>query len=133
MCDIEVKGNDNEAENKVAVSLYRKFIYNSTKIDIAVELLRHGTLSDETLLEILEVDSSLSENCFKGFTPITKTLYDVFVEQQARIDVLTNYLKTEEYASKENILRILNTELAIEEADKIAREMERMRERFNNK
>lgn len=133
MCDIEVKRIGSEDGMEVAASLYYKFICNSTKIDIAVELLRHGTLSDETLLEILEVDSSLSEGYFKGFTSIAKTLYDVFVEQQARIDVLINYLKTEEYASKENILRILNTELAIEEADKIAREMEKVRERFNNK
>lgn len=132
MCDIEVKRNE-ETEFGVNQLLYNKFIYNSTKIDIAVELLRHGTLSDETLLKILEVDSSLNEDYLKGFIPITKTLYDVFVEQQARIDALINYLKSEQYASKENILRILNTELAIEEADKIAREMERMRERFNNK
>lgn len=132
MCDIEVKRNE-ETEFGVNQLLYNKFIYNSAKIDIAVELLRHGTLSDATLLKILEVDSSLNEDYLKGFIPITKTLYDVFVEQQARIDALINYLKSEEYASKENILRILNTELAIEEADKIAREMERMRERFNNK
>lgn len=132
MCDIEVKRNE-ETEFGINQLLYNKFIYNSTKIDIAVELLRHGTLSDETLLKILEVDSSLNEDYLKGFVPIAKTLYDVFVEQQARIDALINYLKSEEYASKENILRILNTELAIEEADKIAREMERMRERFNNK
>ena len=132
MCDIEVKRNE-ETEFGVNQLLYNKFIYNSTKIDIAVELLRHVTLSDATLLKILEFDSSLNEDYLKGFIPITKTLYDVFVEQQARIDALINYLKSEEYASKENILRILNTELAIEEADKIAREMERMRERFNNK
>ena len=132
MCDIEVKRNE-ETEFGVNQLLYNKFIYNSTKIDIAVELLRHRTLSDETLLKILEVDSSLNEDYLKGFIPITKTLYDVFVEQQARIDALINYLKSEQYASKENILRILNTELAIEEADKIAREMERMCERFNNK
>lgn len=132
MCDIEVKRNE-ETEFGVNQLLYNKFIYNSTKIDIAVELLRHGTLSDETLLKILEVDSSLNEDYLKDFIPIAKTLYDVFVEQQARIDALINYLKLEQYTSKENILRILNTELAIEEADKIAREMERMRERFNDK
>ena len=136
MIDARIKSNVGKETEVIGVTINKlnEFLCISTKVDIVVELIRHGTLMSDDILLILNSESSLAnETTFETFASILAYKYEYFVGLEMRVNVLLDMLENNNYVSTDEILRTLGTELAIEEADKIAREMEKMRERFNNK
>ena len=116
---------------KVPFDEYNELSSISTKVDIVVELIRHGTLMSDDILLILNSESSLAkETTFETFVSIPVYKYEYFVSLEMRVNVLLDMLENNNYVSTEEILRILGTELAIEEADKWEKEKN---ERLNNK
>lgn len=115
----------------VSFNTYNDLICISTKVDVVVDLMCHGTLMAEEVLKILSVDTSLpKETTFESYITIPVYFYNNLVELKTRVDVLLDMLENNNYLSTDEILRTLGTELAIEEADR--REKEK-NERFNNK
>ena len=115
----------------VTINKLNEFLCISTKVDIVVELICHGTLMSDDILLILNSESSLAkETTFETFVSIPVYKYEYFVSLEMRVNVLLDMLENNNYVSTEEILRTLGTELAIEEADR--REKEK-NERFNDK
>ena len=115
----------------VTINKLNEFLCISTKVDIVVELIRHGTLMSDDILLILNSENSLAkETTFETFVSIPVYKYEYFVSLEMRVNVLLDMLENNNYVSTDEILRTLGTELAIEEADR--REKEK-NERFNNK
>lgn len=115
----------------VTINKLNEFLCISTKVDIVVELICHGTLMSDDILLILNSESSLAkETTFETFVSIPVYKYEYFVSLEMRVNVLLDMLENNNYVSTDEILRTLGTELAIEEADR--REKEK-NERFNNK
>ncbi len=115
----------------VSMNKYNEFICISAKVDVVVELMRHGTLMAEDILLILNSESSLAkETTFETFVSIPIYAYENYVGLEMRVNVLLDMLKGNDYVSTDEILRTLGTELAIEEADRQEKELN---ERFNNK
>lgn len=110
---------------------YNKLSSISTKVDIIVDLMCHGTLMAEDVLRILKVDTSFpKETTFERDMVVSVCIYDNLLDLKVRVDVLLDMLEKEDYVSTDKILRTLGTELAIEEADRQEKELN---ERFNNK
>ena len=115
----------------VTINKLNKFLCISTKVDIVVELIRHGTLMSDDILLILNSENSLAkETTFETFVSIPVYKYEYFVSLEMRVNVLLDMLENNNYVSTDEILRTLGTELAIEEADRWEKEKN---ERFNNK
>ena len=115
----------------VTINKLNEFLCISTKVDIVVELICHGTLMSDDILLILNSESSLAkETTFETFVSIPVYKYEYFVSLEMRVNVLLDMLENNNYVSTDEILRTLGTELAIEEADR--REKEK-NERLNNK
>lgn len=115
----------------VTINKLNEFICISTKVDIVVELIRHGTLMSDDILLILNSESSLSkETTFETFVSIPIYKYEYFVGLEMRVNALLNMLENNNYVSTDEILRTLGTELAIEEADRWEK---KKNERLNNK
>ena len=114
----------------VTINKLNEFLCISTKVDIVVELICHGTLMSDDILLILNSESSLAkETTFETFVSIPVYKYEYFVSLEMRVNVLLDMLENNNYVSTDEILRTLGTELAIEEADR--REKEK-NERLNN-
>lgn len=117
---------------KIPDDLYAEFIKNSTKIDIIVELMRHGYVSENTIVAILEADKK--EKAFDDEITIPLFKYADFLEQCTRTKTLLALLKNDGCMLHDNeILRILNTELSLEEADKLELEVEMKKAEILNK
>ena len=115
----------------VTINKLNEFLCISTKVDIVVELIRHGTLMSDDILLILNSENSLAkETTFETFVSIPVYKYEYFVSLEMRVNVLLDMLENNNYVSTDEILRTLGTELAIEEADRQEKEIN---ERFNNK
>lgn len=115
----------------VSFNTYNDLICISTKVDVVVDLMCHGTLMAQEVLKILSVDTSLpKETTFESYITIPVYFYNNLVELKTRVDVLLDMLENNNYVSTDEILRTLGTELAIEEADRWEKEKN---ERFNNK
>ena len=115
----------------VTINKLNEFLCISTKVDIVVELICHGTLMSDDILLILNSENSLAkETTFETFVSIPVYKYEYFVSLEMRVNVLLDMLENNNYVSTDEILRTLGTELAIEEADR--REKEK-NERLNNK
>ena len=115
----------------VTINNLNEFLCISTKVDIVVELICHGTLMSDDILLILNSENSLAkETTFETFVSIPVYKYEYFVSLEMRVNVLLDMLENNNYVSTDEILRTLGTELAIEEADR--REKEK-NERLNNK
>ena len=115
----------------VTINKLNEFLCISTKVDIVVELIRHGTLISDDILLILNSENSLAkETTFETFVSIPVYKYEYFVSLEMRVNVLLDMLENNNYVSTDKILRTLGTELAIEEADRQEKEIN---ERFNNK
>ena len=126
--------SDAEKETEVVgvtINKLNEFLCISTKVDIVVELIRHGTLISDDILLILNSESSLSkETTFETFASIPIYKYEYFVSLEMRVNVLLDMLEKKDYVSTDEILRTLGTELAIEEADRWEK---KKNERLNNK
>jgi hypothetical protein len=110
---------------------YNKLSSISTKVDIIVDLMCHGTLMAEDVLRILKVDTSFPKGkTFERDTVVSVCIYNNLLDLKVRVDVLLDMLEKKDYVSTDKILRTLGTELAIEEADRQEKELN---ERFNNK
>ena len=123
---------DKPTENvKVPFDEYNKLSSISTKVDIIVDLMCHGTLMADDVLRILKVDTSFpKETTFEKDIVVSVCIYNNLLELKVRVDVLLDMLEKKDYVSTDEILRTLGTELAIEEADRWEKEIN---ERFNNK
>lgn len=133
MIDASRKSDVEKPTEIVGVSMnkYNEFLCISTKVDIVVELMRHGTLTADEILLILESENSLAkETTFETFVSIPIYKYNDFVSLEMRVNVLLDMLENNNYVSTDEILRTLGTELAIEEADRWEKEKN---ERLNNK
>ena len=116
---------------KVPFDEYNELSSISTKVDIIVDLMCHGTLMADDVLRILKVDTNFpKETTFEGYITIPVYFYNNLVELKTRVNVLLDMLENNNYVSTDEILRTLGTELAIEEADRQEKEIN---ERFNNK
>lgn len=110
---------------------YNKLSSISTKVDIIVDLMCHGTLMAEDVLRILKVDTNFpKETTFEKDILVSLCIYNNLLDLKVRVDVLLDMLEKKDYVSTDRILRTLGTELAIEEADRQEKELN---ERFNNK
>lgn len=115
----------------ISFNVYNELICISTKVDIVVDLMCHGTLMAEDVLKILKVEtSSPKETTFESYIAIPVYFYNNLLDLKVRVDVLLDMLEKHDYVSTDEILRTLGTELAIEEADRWEKEKN---ERFNNK
>ena len=115
----------------VTINKLNEFLCISTKVDIVVELICHGTLMSDDILLILNSENSLAkETTFETFVSIPVYKYEYFVSLEMRVNVLLDMLENNNYVSTDEILRTLGTELAIEEADRWEKEKN---ERLNNK
>lgn len=115
----------------ISFNVYNELIRISTKVDIVVDLMCHGTLMAEDVLKILKVETSLpKETTFESYITIPVYFYNNLADLKVRADVLLDILEKKDYVSTDRILRTLGTELAIEEADRQEKELN---ERFNNK
>ncbi len=115
----------------VSFNAYNELICISTKVDIIVDLMCHGTLMAEDVLKILKVETSLlKETTFESYIAIPVYFYNNLADLKVRVNVLLDILEKKDYVSTDRILRTLGTELAIEEADRQEKELN---ERFNNK
>ena len=123
---------DKPTENvRVPFDEYNKLSSISTKVDIIVDLMCHGTLMAEDVLRILKVDTSFpKETTFEKDIVVSVCIYNNLLDLKVRVDVLLDMLEKKDYVSTDKILRTLGTELAIEEADRQEKEIN---ERFNNK
>nr|DAN89954.1 MAG TPA: hypothetical protein [Bacteriophage sp.] len=123
---------DKPTENvKVPFDEYNKLSSISTKVDIIVDLMCHGTLMADDVLRILKVDTNFpKETTFEKDIVVSVCIYNNLLELKVRVDVLLDMLEKKDYVSTDEILRTLGTELAIEEADRWEKEIN---ERFNNK
>lgn len=123
---------DKPTENvRVPFDEYKKLSSISTKVDIIVDLMCHGTLMAEDVLRILKVDTSFPKGkTFERDTVVSACIYNNLLDLKVRVDVLLDMLEKKDYVSTDKILRTLGTELAIEEADRQEKELN---ERFNNK
>ena len=123
---------DKPTENvRVPFDEYNKLSSISTKVDIIVDLMCHGTLMADDVLRILKVDTSFpKETTFEKDIVISVCIYNNLLDLKVRVDVLLDMLEKKDYVSTDEILRTLGTELAIEEADRWEKEKN---ERFNNK
>lgn len=108
---------------------YNKLSSISTKVDIIVDLMCHGTLMTEDVLRILKVDTTFPKGIERD-TVVSVCIYNNLLDLKVRVDVLLDMLEKKDYVSADKILRTLGTELAIEEADRQEKELN---ERFNNK
>ena len=116
---------------KVPFDEYNELSSISTKVDIIVDLMCHGTLMADDVLRILKVDTSFSkETTFEKDIVVSVCIYNNLLDLKVRVDVLLDMLENNNYVSTDEILRTLGTELAIEEADRWEKEKN---ERFNNK
>lgn len=116
---------------KVSFNDYNELSSISTKVDIIVDLMCHGTLMADDVLKILKVDTSfLKETTFEKDIVVSVCIYNNLLDLKVRVDVLLDMLEKKDYVSTDRILRTLGTELAIEEADRQEKELN---ERFNNK
>ena len=123
---------DKPTENvRVPFDEYNKLSSISTKVDIIVDLMCHGTLMADDVLRILKVDTSFQkETTFEKDIVVSVCIYNNLLDLKVRVDVLLDMLENNDYVSTDEILRTLGTELAIEEADRWEKEKN---ERFNNK
>lgn len=133
MIDASRKSDAEKSTEVIGVSFntYNELICISTKVDVVVDLMCHGTLMAEEILKILKVETSLpKETAFESYIAIPVYLYNNLLDLKVRVDVLLDMLENNNYVSTDEILRTLGTELAIEEADRWEKEKN---ERFNNK
>lgn len=115
----------------VSFNVYNELICISTKVDVVVDLMCHGTLMAEEILKILKIETSLpKETTFESYIAIPVCFYNNLVDLKVRVNVLLDMLENNNYVSTDEILRTLGTELAIEEADRWEREKN---ERLKNK
>lgn len=123
---------DKPTENvRVPFNIYNELICISTKVDIIVDLMCHGTLMADDVLRILKVDTNFpKETTFEKDIVVSVCIYNNLLDLKVRVDVLLDMLENNNYVSTDEILRTLGTELAIEEADRWEKEKN---ERFNNK
>lgn len=123
---------DKPTENvRVPFDEYNKLLSISTKVDIIVDLMCHGTLMADDVLRILKVETSFpKETTFERDIVVSVCIYNNLLDLKVRVDVLLDMLENNTYVSTDEILRTLGTELAIEEADRWEKEKN---ERFNNK
>lgn len=123
---------DKPTENvRVPFNIYNELICISTKVDIIVDLMCHGTLMADDVLRILRVDTSFpKETTFEKDIVVSLCIYNNLLDLKVRVDVLLDMLENNNYVSTDEILRTLGTELAIEEADRWEKEKN---ERLNNK
>ena len=116
---------------RVSFNDYNELICISTKVDIIVDLMCHGTLMADDVLRILKVETSFpKETTFEKDMVISVCIYNNLLDLKVRVDVLLDMLENNNYVSTDEILRTLGTELAIEEADRWEK---KKNERFNNK
>ena len=116
---------------KVPFDEYNELSSISTKVDIIVDLMCHGTLMAEDVLRILKVDTNFPKGkTFERDIVVSVCIYNNLLDLKVRVDVLLDMLEKKDYVSTDKILRTLGTELAIEEADRQEKEIN---ERFNNK
>lgn len=116
---------------RVPFDEYNELSSISTKVDIIVDLMCHGTLMTDDVLRILKVDTSFTkETTFEKDIVVSVCIYNNLLDLKVRADVLLDMLEKKDYVSTDKILRTLGTELAIEEADRQEKELN---ERFNNK
>ena len=116
---------------KVPFDEYNELSSISTKVDIIVDLMCHGTLMADDVLRILKVETSFpKETTFEKDMVISVCIYNNLLDLKVRVDVLLDMLENNNYLATDKILRTLGTELAIEEADRQEKEIN---ERFNNK
>ena len=130
---IDASRNTEKPTENVRVSFndYNELICISTKVDIIVDLMCHGTLMADDVLRILKVDTSFpKETTFEKDIVVSVCIYNNLLDLKVRVDVLLDMLENNNYVSTDEILRTLGTELAIEEADRQEKEIN---ERFNNK
>ena len=120
---------------KVPFDEYNELSSISTKVDIIVDLMCHGTLMADDVLRILKVDTSFSkETTFEKDIVVSVCIYNNLLDLKVRVDVLLDMLENNNYVSTDEILRTLGTELAIEEADKREKKMGEVRNaRFDDK
>ena len=123
---------DKPTENvRVPFDEYNELSSISTKVDIIVDLMCHGTLMAEDVLRILKVDTNFPKGkTFERDIVVSVCIYNILLDLKVRVDVLLDMLEKKDYVSTDKILRTLGTELAIEEADRQEKEIN---ERFNNK
>ena len=123
---------DKPTENvRVPFDEYNELSSISTKVDIIVDLMCHGTLMADDVLRILKVDTSFpKETTFEKDIVVSVCIYNNLLDLKVRVDVLLDMLEKKDYVSTDKILRTLGTELAIEEADRWEKEKN---ERLNNK
>ena len=123
---------DKPTENvRVPFDEYNELSSISTKVDIIVDLMCHGTLMADDVLRILKVDTSFPKGkTFEKDIVVSVCIYNILLDLKVRVDVLLDMLGKKDYVSTDKILRTLGTELAIEEADRQEKEIN---ERFNNK
>lgn len=133
MIDASRKSDVEKSTEVIGVSfnIYNELICISTKVDVVVDLMCHGTLMTEEVLKILKVKTSLpKETTFESYIAIPVYFYNNLVDLKVRADVLLDMLENNDYVSTDEILRTLGTELAIEEADRWEK---KKNERFDNK
>ena len=130
---IDASRNTEKPTENVGVSFntYNDLICISTKVDIIVDLMCHGTLMADDVLRILKVETSFpKETTFEKDIVVSVCIYNNLLDLKVRVDVLLDMLENNNYVSTDEILRTLGTELAIEEADRWEKEKN---ERLNNK
>ena len=116
---------------KVPFDEYNELSSISTKVDIIVDLMCHGTLMADDVLRILKVDTNFPKGkTFERDIVVSVCIYNNLLDLKVRVDVLLDMLENNDYVSTDEILRTLGTELAIEEADRWEK---KKNERFNNK
>lgn len=112
---------------RVPFNIYNELICISTKVDIIVDLMCHGTLMADDVLRILKVETSFpKETTFEKDIVVSVCIYKNLLELKVRVDVLLDMLENNNYVSTDEILRTLGTELAIEEADRWEKEKNEM-------
>ena len=111
---------DKPTENvRVPFNIYNELICISTKVDIIVDLMCHGTLMADDVLRILKVDTSFpKETTFEKDIVVSVCIYNNLLDLKVRVDVLLDMLEKKDYVSTDEILRTIGTELSIEEADR---------------
>ena len=126
------RNTEKPTENvRVPFDEYNELSSISTKVDIIVDLMCHGTLMADDVLRILKVDTSFpKETTFEKDMVISVCIYNNLLDLKVRVNVLLDMLEEKDYVSADKILRTLGTELAIEEANRQEKELN---ERFNNK
>lgn len=120
---------------KVPFDEYNELSSISTKVDIIVDLMCHGTLMADDVLRILKVDTNFpKETTFERDIVVSVCIYNILLDLKVRVDVLLDMLENNNYVSTDEILRTLGTELAIEEADRREKKMGEVRNaRFDDK